>query len=474
MALLSVFILKAISSFLGVEGYGTYTAIYDFLAFFAILADLGLFTIAIREMGKGHRERDFIVGNILGMRILLATLAMSLAVLVAFLLPPYRDSFIPVGVAIASLGVFMNLMHGTVSSVLQLELKMQYSILGLVGGKFLNLAWVLAVVFWFFAGDPGSTAFYNLILSGTIGNFFSFLYTLFYSARYAKIRPTFNFDYWKEIALTATPYGLALMLNMIYFRIDGLMILFMKGERELGFYGPAVRILEILSVISVYFMNSILPSMSAAIKKGGEGLKELLRFSSEFLVMAALPILTGIFVLARPLIELIAEPEFLTQPELGIYGSDVALRILVFANLFGFLANLFTYSLVAVNLQSRLLWINAAAALLNVGSNFYFISHWGFRGAAFTSVVTEAFIFFAAFLFARKAVPLSFGWVSFLKTVFASGVMGGVVWGLEPSLLSALGSLGVLPLMAVGALVYFSLLWLTGAISKEFRHSLKA
>ncbi|MFT7184318.1 MAG: O-antigen/teichoic acid export membrane protein, partial [Oceanicoccus sp.] len=51
MAVTSIVILKAISGFLSVEGYGMYKGVYDFLAFFGIIADLGLFTIAVREMG---------------------------------------------------------------------------------------------------------------------------------------------------------------------------------------------------------------------------------------------------------------------------------------------------------------------------------------------------------------------------------------------------------------------------------------
>ena len=169
MAASSVVILKIITGFLSVEEYGMYSSIYEFLAFFGIAADLGLFTIAVREMSKEERERSFVMSNIFGMRMALAVSMMALAVITVFLIPNFTGTYIPVGVAIASMAVFLAIMHGTVSRVLQVELKMQYATLGLVLGKLLSLAWMVAVIFWFYAGDPSAEAFYMLIVAGTVG-----------------------------------------------------------------------------------------------------------------------------------------------------------------------------------------------------------------------------------------------------------------------------------------------------------------
>ena len=101
-ALVSVFIVKLITNFLSVGGYGEYVSIYEFLAFFGILADLGLFTIAVREMAKYEDRTNFILGNVLSLRTIMSMVAMSLAIGVAFLIPQYRETYLPIGVAIAS------------------------------------------------------------------------------------------------------------------------------------------------------------------------------------------------------------------------------------------------------------------------------------------------------------------------------------------------------------------------------------
>jgi O-antigen/teichoic acid export membrane protein len=475
MAAASIVILKAISGFLSVEGYGMYTGVWEFLAFFGIAADLGLFTIAVREMGKGERERSFIIGNILGIRITLAVIVLTLAVIAAFMIPKYSDTFMAGGIAIASMAVFLSILHGTVSSVLQVELKMQYATLGLVGGKILSLAWMLLVIYYFFVGDPSAEAFYGLILAGVIGNLFAFIFTFSFAVRYAKIRPLFDKAYWKEIMFTSAPYGLALILNMVYFRIDSLMILFIKGPQELGFYGPPMRVLEILSVIPVYFMNSVLPVLSRAVRDGSEKVQRILKLSFDFLFMAGFPMVAGIFILAYPIIFLITQPEFLSDLDNGIYGSDIALKILVFAMFFAFLNSLFTYSLVAVNKQSHLLWINGSAAILNIVGNLYAIPIWGFRGAGVASVLTEIYILVIAWLVARRHLKYQLDFVAFGKTAVATGVMAAVVWYLrEPSYYwFGLENLSALLLSVIGAVVYGAMLLLLKAVPEEFMGKMK-
>ncbi len=173
MAVASVGILKSVSHFLGVEGYGQYTTVYEFLAFFGIAADFGLFTIGVRELSKGDHDRDFVAGNILGMRLLTAVLMMSLAAFAVLLIPQYQGTFIPMGVLIAAFAVLLAILQGTVSSVLQVEHKMQHSTFALVSSKLIGLAWMLAVIFWAFRGEPSQEAFNQLMMAGVVGNSFA-------------------------------------------------------------------------------------------------------------------------------------------------------------------------------------------------------------------------------------------------------------------------------------------------------------
>lgn len=469
-AVASIFILRMITGFLSVETYGYYTSIYDFLAFFGIAADLGLFTIAVREMGKGTRDRNFIASNILGMRMALTLCSMAAAVAVAFMIPAHEGTPMSVGIAIASMAVFLGIMHGTVSTVLQVELKMERATVGLVLGKLVTVGWMAAVIYWWQAGEPSMEAFYQLMVAGVVGNLIAFLYTFWYAAKHAKFRPQYNKQYWREILTTSAPYGLALILNMIYFRIDGLMILYMKGPGEAAFYGPAVRVLDILSIVPVYFMNSVLPVLSRAVSESKAKVREILKLSFSFLWLVALPVVVGLSLVAYPVIALISDnPELLSNVSAGIYGADWALQILAFAMGFAFLSAMFTYSLVAVNHQGLLLWINGSAAIVNIVANYFVIPEWGARGAAATSVVTEAFILLVAFLVARRYVRFEFDWKLMLKATFGVALMGGAVWTFRDASYDWLGlkNLGVVLLAGIGAAIYAAVLVILKAVPRD-------
>lgn len=471
MAAVSVVILKAASNYLGVSGYGMYTAVYEYLAFFGIMADLGLFTISVREMGKGLRTREFIAGNILGIRMLLALTMLSLAVISVFLIPKYQGTYIPMGVAIASISVYLAILHGTISSVLQVEHKMQWSTLGLVGGKVISMAWMLAVIYYFFAGDPSQESFNQLMLAGIAGNLFAFLFTAYFALKLTRVRPRFDREYWIEIFKTSAPYGAALVFNMIYFKIASIMLLFMRGPEEVGLYGIPMRILEILSVIPVYFMNSVLPVLSRYIQEKSALVGRTIQLSFDFLFMSALPLVVGVFIFAYPIVFLISSPEFLSRLDEGFYGSDIALKILTISMALGYINSLFIYTLIAIGKQSALLWINGAAAFLSIFINFLVIPDYGFRGTAVSSIVIEIFILVSTYWFAKRHLRFELSLNVAFKCLIAVAIMAASVYYLKDPAYQFMNlqNFSVLLLGFLGAVIYALALFVLRAFPKEFK-----
>jgi len=70
-ALISIVMIKVITNYLSVDGYGLYTKIYNYLSIFAVIADLGLYTITVRELTKYADDKNMvekISGNVLSLR----------------------------------------------------------------------------------------------------------------------------------------------------------------------------------------------------------------------------------------------------------------------------------------------------------------------------------------------------------------------------------------------------------------------
>ena len=488
-AVLSVFVLKMISGYLGTAGYGDYTTVYQYLAFFGIAADFGIFTITVKEMSKDAQKIPRILGNVLGLRTALALVTMGLAAIVVFLIPRYSDTVIPMGVLIATLATIFTLLNGTVSTVLQVHLKMQYATIGLIVGKIASVGYIAAVVYYLFIGKT-DVGFQHLLWAGVLGNFVMLVITSYYARRYSKITYRFDFGYWKKIFITSLPYGVALVLNNIYFRLDVLLMTLILphtktladgtttcqaaicGDTEAGLYGVGMRFLEMLIIIPVYYMNSVLPVMTRFLEEKSEKVKKVIQYSFDFLAATAMPIMVGGFILAVPIIRLISDEEFVSGV-VHVYGSDIAVRFLMFAMFFSFINALFGFTLVVLNRQTQLMYINAACVLFNLASNLIVIPYWGFRGAAGTSIICELLILFLTGMAVKRALHFKLEFATIWKIFFSSGVMGLVV-GVGFYWMNSLWYIYKLALLIpLGAVTYVVMMLATNAITPEMRQLLR-
>jgi len=486
---LSIIVLKIISGYLGTAGYGDYTTVYQFLAFFGIAADFGIYTITVKEMSKDETKIPMILGNVMGLRTALAIITMALAVLVAYIIPIYSDTVIPMGVLIATMATFFTLLNGTISSVLQVHLKMQYATIGLIIGKIASVVYMAAVAYILFTQDLVQ-GFNHLLWAGVLGNLVMFLITGYYVQRFAKITYRFDFAYWKKIFITSLPYGVALVLNTIYFRLDVLLMSFLLphttvladgtvscaeklcSDTEVGLYGVAMRFLEMLVIIPIYFMNSVLPVMTRFIEEKSNRIRDLMQYSFDFLAATGIPILVGGFVLAIPIINFISDPEFVSG-NTYMYGSDIAVRILMFAMFFSFINALFGFTLVVLDKQIKLMYVNAAMVLFNLVSNIYVIPIWGFRGAASTSVLTELIILILTGILVRNALGFSIS-MKTLKKILLSAAAMGVTVGLGFYYMAHIWFVWqIAVLIPLGGAVYGIMMHWTKAITPEMWALLK-
>jgi O-antigen/teichoic acid export membrane protein len=62
-AIISIGMIKIITGYLDIAGYGLYSKIYNYLSIFAVIADLGLYTITVRELTK-HADDEKMVAKI--------------------------------------------------------------------------------------------------------------------------------------------------------------------------------------------------------------------------------------------------------------------------------------------------------------------------------------------------------------------------------------------------------------------------
>lgn len=468
--------VKMTTSYLAVNGYGEYTAVYEFLAFFGIAADLGFFTIGVKEMSQNEEKIPIIIGNILTLRTISVVIAMLGAIGLAFSMNQYSDTRIPLGIAISSITVFFTMMNGTITSVLQVKMKMHIASIATIAGKIVTVLFMVYVIYYGYPEDK-DMGFNMLMVAGVVGAVVMNFGTNYYVRKITPLKHRFDLAIWKEIITKSLPYGIALILSTIYFRMNSVLISTLlpmpRAQQELGIYGVASKLLEQFTIIPLYFMNSVLPVLAKKIKEGGEKYKTIIRYSFDFLVAMSVPMVVGIYLLAYPIVFIISTPEFLSRTAEGFYGSDMALKILIFALLFQFINILFAFILIAANKQGKLLYINGACVTLNLLINFYLIPSYGFIGASITYVISELFILIVAAFMAHRYVKFSLNFINVFKIIFCAAVMGGAVYYLQPITYKFLQNWNVFLLAAIGGAIYVVLLFVTKVIDKDMIKLLK-
>ena len=476
-AILGIVSIKFITNYLSPSTYGEYTTIYDYTALFAIIADFGLFTIAVREMAHSNKKEviEKIVGNVLSIRTALAILALGFGCIAAYMIPAYGESHIPYGVFIVSIATIMTLVAGTMSSVLQFYLRMHWASVGLTIGKLITVIYIVLTILYFFPKNPDA-GFPHLLFAWIIGGLFTILITYRASSKLIHISYQFDFKFWKEVLVKALPYGLALVLGTIYFRMGTIVLSLLHQKEQVGYYGVPIRFLEILQIVPHYFMNSVLPILTVRLKNDVEGAARVVKYSLNSLCALALPILAGGFVLAWPLTVAVSSPEFITHRDAAgalIWGSDIGLKILLIAMAFTYFHVVLTYTLVAMGRQSELLWINAIAVVLNIALNMALSPTFGFIGATISVAVTEAVMLIILILRVRKRIKNIWDLPFVAKTAFSAAIMGGVLYFINEPITKLLLAKSLILLIPIGGVIFGASMLLTKAITKDMLALLK-
>ena len=476
-AMLAVVVVKILTVYLGQAGYGKYATIYEFLAFFGAFADFGIFTIAVREMSKDKAKEAHIFANALVLRTLFATGALLLAAVAVWFIPQYQGTVIPLGVAIAALSTFFVIMSGTFSAALQMRLRMEVAALALILGKVVTVLAIVGITrVWF--PDAPEESFFWLIWAGTVGGAITFAITALVTMRLFPVRIACDWQVVRHLLVEAAPFAVALALNTFYLRMDILLLsLFLPlsengtcaqefcGDTEVGLYAVAARIVEITLMIPIYFMNSVLPTLTRTVTEASQQVTRVLANAFAFLLAVGLPAGILMFTLAREIVLIISSPEFLSTAEAA--GSDTAIRILGIMVPLAFLSMFFGFLLIAIGQQATLIWINLAAVSFNVVADIWAIPLYGFVGAAYASLASELVMLSLMALFAYRAYHWRPPAGNTLKTILAALVAGGLAVLLHARV-EALGSiLSLLITTAVFTAVYYVTLRRLGVLTPE-------
>ncbi|MDD2916616.1 MAG: oligosaccharide flippase family protein [Candidatus Gracilibacteria bacterium] len=460
-ALISIFLIKILTNYLDVAGYGLYSKVYNYLSIFSVIADLGLYTISVREISRYKDDEEkvkMIAGTILSIRSIMGLCIIVISLMLGAFLPGYNTLPALVGILIAGIFTLFGLVNSSIMSMLQAFLKTEFSFVSTTVGKMVNLISMMLFVYILYPRSEGMLGYdfahtimiSGVMIAGLFGNMVMTMMLYLYSRKIVKIGFRFDRTYAKHIMTASLPYGLALFLNVLYFKVDVILLSILEprtiADTSIALYSVPMKIVEVGMMFGTVFLNSMLPLFSEAIKKkeipsvspshergeqgmGGDGANsELFGYVAKAyktLLIFGVGIACFLFINSSNVIIFIASQEYIEHSK-HFYTSLDAMRIVVFIFLFYFLSSLFTYLLIAHDEQKKLLRINFVITLANLAGNVLLIPYFSFVGSAGVTLVCQILLLGQTYWSTRHLIRFNFLPSFTVSTLFFALIASGI------------------------------------------------
>ncbi len=384
--LLAAITLGLLTRYLGQEGYGAFTIATTFPQLFGVFADFGLSLIGIQMISEanGNHARNY--HAIFTLRCISILFFSGLAPLVSLFFPYPLE--IKIGIAIVAVSIFISSLIQIFTIQFQVNLAMTKPMIAEIGSKMFLIAGIGIAVFL-------QTDLLFILWLVVINNVIQLLMLILWSLRFCPARFIWDPSLFKEIFRRSWPVGLSIIFNLIYLKIDTIILSLYYPKETVGIYGGAYKVFEVLLTYPSMFMGIVLASFTRSWSMGNHAsFQRYFQKSFDFIFLSALPIMILTPFFARPLLKILLGDEFeISGDVLGVL--TIAAGFVFFGSFFGHLINV-------VHKQKTMLIGYAAGAVLGLSGYLVTIPLFSYWGAAWVTVAVELFILLAAgFVFLR-------------------------------------------------------------------------
>ena len=376
--ILGLISLAMMARYLGQSGFGIYTTIITFVSFFAIIADLGLTLVTVQMISRPGADEKKSLDNLFGLRLVSIIIFLGLAPIIA-IFSPYSAA-VKTGVLIAILSFLFPALNQILIGLFQKRLRMDKAVIAETIGR-------IILVFGIWLVLLTNRGLNGILWATVISAVLNFIISYLLAANYFFIKPTFDLKIWREIATKSWPLAVTIVLNLLYLKTDTLILSLIKSPAEVGLYGAAYKIIDVLTTLPFMFAGIILPILTSSwFEEKKSYFNSVLQKSFDLMAIFSLPIIAGTLVLAKPMIVLVAGNDFA--------GSGIILKILIFALVAIFLCCMFAHAVIAINRQKKMIGAYIFVSITSIIFYLIFIPRFSYYGAAGVTIYSEAAIAF--------------------------------------------------------------------------------
>jgi O-antigen/teichoic acid export membrane protein len=400
---LALFAIGMLTRYLGTDGFGKYTTMLAFFAFFVALGDFGLYAIATREISRENAREEWILSRIFTLRLIISVTIFLASTFFVWTLPYEYD--VKVSILIASGAFIFSSSYGLLNGIFQKYIAMDRVAFVELSGKIIQVCIIVAVV----KMSLGFIVVACALLLTMLWNFF-LLFIL--SRSYTKISLRIDFSYWKSFLKESFPMGVSAIVTFLYFKIDAILLSFFQSQSDVGIYGAAYKIIETLTFFPAMVIGLIFPLFSRYIFTNKQLFIKISNIILKIFTIIVIPLVISTLFLAHEIISIVGGADF--------KESVLVLQILIFSLALIFYGHFFINIIIAGSLQKKLMYALVVAAILNITINSIMIPLFSYNGAAITSVITELFVVLSTAYIALRFTPYKFISIK-VFSVFLSG-----------------------------------------------------
>jgi len=405
--ILGLITIAMITRYLGQDGFGEYTTIITFISFFAVVADLGLTLISTQMISIPGADENKILSNLFSLRFVTALIFIGSAPFIVLFFP--YSATIKIGVLLVSMSFIFPALNQILVGLFQKKLRMdKVSIAEIVSRLILVLGTYYAIKY--------SHGLYGILVAMVISSLINFIFHYLFSLKFAKVTFLFDFSLWHEIFKKCWPLAITIVFNLIYLRADTLILSLIKSQSDVGIYGAAYRVIDVLITIPFMFAGILLPVMTLSwAEKNLDAFKKILQKSFNVMSITIIPIVIGAQFIGKEIMIFVAGDKF--------FQSGAVLMILILAAGIIFISTVFSHAIIAIEKQKKIIWAYVFTSFTALIGYLIFIPKYSYFGAAWITIYSELFIGLTSYLLVWKYTKFVPDIKVFLKSVLASIAM---------------------------------------------------
>lgn len=402
-AVASVFLLRA----LGVVDFGRYGIVMALLALVSGVTDAGLTITASRELARttSEGERRKLLGDVLALRLGLATVGVGLAVLFGIAVG-YQHVLIE-GTALAGIGVVLLSVQAALLLPLTVEIKQgRIALSELVRQTLVVIGLIVlsvtgAKLIWFFALHIAVGAVLLALTPVLLGR---------------GVVPPIQWmpDRLRSLLRRTLPIAITSILAMVYFRVLVLITSVISSPYQNGLFVTSARIFELIAGLPLLLTGVVLPVLSAAASDNPGRIRYITQRLTEVAALGSILIAIVVATAAAPILRVLGGAQYV--PAAPVLRWQVAAVITLF------LISGWNPVLIAMGKQRAMAWTAAIGLAAAIVAGLILVPLLDAKGAAIATVIADVINAIAVLVVLRRVGPgreISYGFVPRLAFVTA-------------------------------------------------------